>query len=46
MYEEYSIDFNFQTASAQFEDRRLLMRVLNATYRIYNKFLALILRYA
>jgi len=46
MYESQGVDYNFQTASAMFEGRTLLMCVLNLSYRIYNKFLSLTIRYA
>jgi hypothetical protein len=45
-YESRGIDDNFQLAAAMFEERRLLMRVLNLGYRAFNKALSLLLRYA
>jgi hypothetical protein len=45
-YESHSIDDNFQLAIAMFEERRLLVRVLNLGYRAANKLLSLLLRYA
>jgi hypothetical protein len=44
-YETRGIDDNFQLASAMFEKRRLLIRVLNLGYRAFNQVLSLLLRY-